>query len=65
MWKIESKEKHIHRNKYDLIQMYMENMFVIVELQYGTWGRKESALTRSKCAASVKVEDIMICIESY
>jgi hypothetical protein len=42
MWKIDSKDKHIHKNKHDHIQTYMKNMFVIVELLYGTWGRRKS-----------------------
>jgi hypothetical protein len=41
MWKIDPKDKHIHKNKHDHIQTHMQNMFVIVELLYRTWGRKE------------------------
>jgi hypothetical protein len=41
MWKIEPKDKHIHKTKHDYIQTYMKNMFIIVGLLYGTWGRKE------------------------
>jgi hypothetical protein len=42
MWIIDPKDKCIHKNKYDHIHTYMENMLVIVELLYGTWweGRK-------------------------
>jgi hypothetical protein len=31
-----SKDKHIHKNKYDHIQTQRWNMFVTVELLYGT-----------------------------
>jgi hypothetical protein len=31
MWKIDPKDKHIHKNKHH-IQIDMKNMFVIVEL---------------------------------
>jgi hypothetical protein len=34
------KDKHIHRNKHDHIQNHMWNIFVIVELVYGTWGKE-------------------------
>jgi hypothetical protein len=40
MWKIDPKDKYIHKNKHDHIQIYMKNMFTIVELPYGTWGRR-------------------------
>jgi hypothetical protein len=29
------------QNKHDLVYIYIENMFVIVEIFYGTWGRRE------------------------
>jgi hypothetical protein len=65
---IEPKEKHIHKNKHDNIHIYISNMFVIVELPYGTWGRRERKRERQsviwKCITSVQVEDIMICTES-
>jgi hypothetical protein len=32
------KDKHMHRNKHDHIQTQMYNMFVTVELLYGSWG---------------------------
>jgi hypothetical protein len=35
-WKIDPKDKHVHRNKHDDIYIYMKNMFVIVELLCGT-----------------------------
>jgi hypothetical protein len=38
MWKIDPKDKHIHKNKHDHLQTHVENMFVIVELLYVTWG---------------------------
>jgi hypothetical protein len=41
MWKIDPKDKHIHKNKYNHIQTDMQNTFVIVELFYETWRRKE------------------------
>jgi hypothetical protein len=36
-----SKDKHIHKNKLDHIQTQVWNMFVTVELLYGTWGKRE------------------------
>jgi hypothetical protein len=41
MWKIDPKDEHIHKNKHDHIQNYVQSMFVIVGIPYGTWGRKE------------------------
>jgi hypothetical protein len=41
MWKINLKDKHIYKTKNDYIQTHTENMFVIVELLYRTWGRKK------------------------
>jgi hypothetical protein len=41
MWKIDPKDKHIHKNKHDHIQTHMWSMFVIVELLYGIRGRRE------------------------
>jgi hypothetical protein len=41
MWKIDTKDKHLHRNKHDNMQTHRQNMFVIVELLYGTLGRRE------------------------
>jgi hypothetical protein len=41
MWKIDPKDKHIHKNKYDHTQIHAYNIFVIVELHYGTLGRRE------------------------
>jgi hypothetical protein len=41
MWKIDPK-KHLHKkNKHDHIQTQMQNMFVNVELLYGTQEKKE------------------------
>jgi hypothetical protein len=37
MWKIDPKDKCIHENNHDHMHIYMQNMFVIVELLYGTW----------------------------
>jgi hypothetical protein len=31
MWKIDTKDKCVHKNKHDHIYIYMQNMFVIVE----------------------------------
>jgi hypothetical protein len=45
-------------------------MFVIVELVYGTWGKRERKIEYvkesiiSKHITSVQVENIMICTES-
>jgi hypothetical protein len=41
MWKTEPKDKHIHKNKHDHTQTHAKNMFVTVELLYGTCGRRE------------------------
>jgi hypothetical protein len=41
IWKIDPKDKHIHKNKHDHTQTEMLNMFVIMELLYGTWGKRE------------------------
>jgi hypothetical protein len=41
MRKIDPKNKHIHKTKHDHIPTQMWNMFEIVELLYGTRGRKE------------------------
>jgi hypothetical protein len=41
LWKIDPKDNGIHKNKHDHIHIYIENMFVIVELLYGTLGRRE------------------------
>jgi hypothetical protein len=40
-WKIDPKDKHTHRNKHGHIETHMQNMFVTVELLYGTRGRRE------------------------
>jgi hypothetical protein len=46
MWKIDSKDKHILRNKQDHIHINMWSMFVTVEFLYGTGGkRKEKRMT--------------------
>jgi hypothetical protein len=66
-WKIDTKDKYIHKNKHDHVQTYMYNMFV-TELLYGTWGRrkkgKEDDTTSAilSCITSEQIED-MICIE--
>jgi hypothetical protein len=41
MWKIDPNDKHTHKNKHDHIQTYMYNIFVTVELLYGTWGKRD------------------------
>jgi hypothetical protein len=48
-----SKDKHIHKNKHDQIQTQMQNMFVTVELLYGTWVKKEKT-ERSKMATGTQ-----------
>jgi hypothetical protein len=40
-WKIDPKDKRIHKDRHDHTQTQMWNMFVTVELLYGTRGRKE------------------------
>jgi hypothetical protein len=35
------KDKQIYKNKHDHIQTHMQKMFVIVELLYGTWEKRE------------------------
>jgi hypothetical protein len=37
-WKIDPKDKHVHKNKEYKLRW---NMFVIVELLYGTQGKRE------------------------
>jgi hypothetical protein len=41
MWKIDSTDKCTYKSKHDHIHTYIENMSVIVELFYGTQGRRE------------------------
>jgi hypothetical protein len=41
MWKMDPKDKHIHKNKHDHVKIQMQNMFVTVELLCGTRGRRE------------------------
>jgi hypothetical protein len=41
MWKIDPKDRNVHKNKHDQTQTHMQNKFVIGELLYGTWGRRE------------------------
>jgi hypothetical protein len=41
MWKIDPKDKHIHKNKHALIQIHMQNTSVIVEQLYGTQEKRE------------------------
>jgi hypothetical protein len=59
-----SKSKYIHKNEYDHRHVYIENILVIEELFYGSWGgvRQEKANERklkvSKCITSVQVDDI-------
>jgi hypothetical protein len=40
-WKIDPKDKHTHKNKQDHTQTQMYKMFIIVELFYGTQGKRE------------------------
>jgi hypothetical protein len=41
MWKMDPKDKHIHKNKQYHMQTLIQSVFVIVELLYGTEGRRE------------------------
>jgi hypothetical protein len=41
MQKIDPKDKHTHKSKHDPIHIYIENLFVILGLLYGTQGRRE------------------------
>jgi hypothetical protein len=34
-------DKHTHKNKHDYVQTEIQNIFVTVELFYGTWGKRE------------------------
>jgi hypothetical protein len=36
-----SKDKHIHKNKHNHIQTQIQNMFLTVELLYGTGGKRK------------------------
>jgi hypothetical protein len=40
-WKTDPKDKGIHKNKHGHIHIYIQNMFVTVELPYETRGRRE------------------------
>jgi hypothetical protein len=41
MWKIDPKDKCLHKNKHGHIHVHIENMFITVEVLYGTRGRRE------------------------
>jgi hypothetical protein len=41
MWKTDPKDKTYTQNQTRSYKTYMQNMFVIVELFYGTWGWRE------------------------
>jgi hypothetical protein len=41
IWKMDPKDKHIHKDRHDHTQTQMWNMCVTVELLYGTWGRRD------------------------
>jgi hypothetical protein len=41
IWKIDQKDKHTHKTKHDHILTHIYNLVVIVELLYGTQGRRE------------------------
>jgi hypothetical protein len=67
--KIDPKDKCIHKNKHDHIHIYIQNMFVTVELFYGTQGKRKGKendrkTTISKYIASFQVDDITMHIES-
>jgi hypothetical protein len=40
-WKIDSKDKHIHKDRHDHTQTQMWNMCATVELLNGTRGRRD------------------------
>jgi hypothetical protein len=64
-----SKEKHIHKNEHDRMQIYTKSMLVIVELLWnsGKEGKEKKMIERQQdCkTTSVKVEDTRMSIESY
>jgi hypothetical protein len=65
----DSRNKHIHKNKHDHTQSHMKNMFVTVELLYGTRERgkgkeNDRASLISPNLTSVKVENIRMCTDS-
>jgi hypothetical protein len=41
-WKIDPKDKHIHKHKHDYIQTHMKNMFIIAELLMERGKEKEN-----------------------
>jgi hypothetical protein len=42
MWKIDPKDKHIHKNKHYHIQNHLQNIFVIVELRERGKGKENN-----------------------
>jgi hypothetical protein len=45
MWKTDTKDKLIHKNKHDHVQAHMQNMFITVELIYGNWGNENDRVS--------------------
>jgi hypothetical protein len=41
MWKIDTKDKHMHKKSMITYKLICKKMFIIVELLYGTWGKRE------------------------
>jgi hypothetical protein len=41
MWKVDPKDKSVYKKKHDHIHIYIEKMFVMVELLYDTRGKRE------------------------
>jgi hypothetical protein len=64
---IDPKNTHIYKNKHYYRETHMYNMFVIVDLLYGTFYEKKKRMIAHQYynkTTSVKVEDIRTCIES-
>jgi hypothetical protein len=64
MWKIDPKDRNVHKNKHDQTQTHMQNKFVIVKLLYETWGRRERKREQLSSNNIVNIEEIRICTES-
>jgi hypothetical protein len=65
MWKADPNEKCIHKNRHDHIHIYMQNMFVIMDVRgAGTRKKNVRESTISKYFTFMKVEEIKIGTES-
>jgi hypothetical protein len=69
MCKIDPKDKHIHKNKHDHVQTYVEHvcnrrtaLWNLEEIEKGKENERVSKIL--KYITSMKTEDITICIES-